>query len=84
MWVWPSMGHTPAACITMERILYKLVEDKVVKIPLTAASRGSDPFISLPFKERMQKALYGLECEQGRCFRVPGYTKDQLRRVWWN
>lgn len=40
--------------------------------------------MALPFKERMQKTLYDLECSQGSKFQVPGYSKSQLKRAWWD
>ncbi len=47
-------------------------------------SRGSDPVMSLPFQERMQKTLYQMECEQGSKFKVPGYSKATLKKAWWD
>ena len=48
------------------------------------SARGTDDLMALPFKERMQKTLYALECEQGSKFKVPGYSKDTLKKAWWN
>jgi hypothetical protein len=38
--------------------------------------------MALPFKERMLKTLYSLECEQGSKFKIPGYSKETLKKVW--
>ena len=36
-----------------------------------------------PFKERMKRAFYDLECERGSRFNgLPEYSKNTLKRVW--
>jgi hypothetical protein len=34
------------------------------------------------FDMRMRQQLHRMECDEGARFSVPGYSKDQLRKVW--
>jgi len=70
--------------VSTERILYKEIDGKIVKIPLGKKPPRGLIDGDVPFKERMQKQLYRLECEQGSRFRVPDYSKETLKRVWFD
>lgn len=36
------------------------------------------------FDTRMRQTLYQLECEKGSRFRVPEFSKSQLKKIWWD
>jgi len=68
--------------VSTERILYKEIDGKIVKIPLGKKPPRGLIDGDVPFKERMQKQLYQLEIEQGSRFRIPGYDAKTLKKVW--
>lgn len=48
------------------------------------ATRPTDRTVVLAedFKSRMRRTLHDLECQDGSRFRIPGYSNNQLKRVW--
>ena len=34
------------------------------------------------FDKRMVSTLYQLECEKGSQFQVPGFSKNELKKIW--
>jgi hypothetical protein len=34
------------------------------------------------FDTRMKKQLYSMECQEGSRFAVPGFSKNDLQKVW--
>jgi hypothetical protein len=59
--------------------IYEEVDGEVIRIKgrTHRASRELEDFDT-----RMKQTLYHLECEKGSRFSVPGFSKNELRKVW--
>lgn len=64
-----------------QRIIYRETDGKVEKSE--TQSPALRDFTMPDMKTRMQQTLYQLECTEGSRWKFPGFSKEQLKKVWW-